>query len=47
MPFQIELQADLLGWINALKVTGKTSNLEAVIPKVQKGKFLKLSMIGR
>lgn len=45
MPFQTQLQADLLGWIKALKVMGKISDSEVVILKVKKGKFLTLSMI--
>lgn len=46
-PFQTQLQADLLGWINALKAVGKASDLEVVVLNAEKGKFLKLSMIRR
>lgn len=44
MPFQTQLQADLLGWRNALKAVGKTSDLEVVVLNAEKGKFLKLSI---
>lgn len=45
MPFCTQVHADPFGWMNALKVMGKTSKLEVVILKAEKGKFLKVSMI--
>lgn len=44
--FQVPFCTQILfGWMNGLKVVGKTSNLEVVILKAEKGELLKVSMI--